>query len=103
MTLGMTFDSFRLPRKSVFRHPVDPPPRTALLAACFRQTMFPARSPSRFFPQGWSEEAIAFAPAAVAATREELLRLAAADRPPAFTHAVIVLETPGQMLSAGER
>ena len=99
----MTFGTFRLQRKSVFRYPMDPAPRTAVLAACFRPTRFQAKSTIRLFPQGWSEEVAAFAPAAVAATREELLGLAAGDRPPAFTHAVIVLESPGQMLSAGDR
>jgi hypothetical protein len=99
----MTFD-FRLTRKSVFRYPLDPAPRTAVLAACFRQAWFPARSSIRVFPHGWSEEVAAFAPAAVAANRGQLLGLAALDRPPIFTHAVIVLESPGDApLSNGER
>jgi len=100
----MTFERFRLTQKSAFRYPVDPAPRTAVLAACFRQTRFPAKSPIRVFPHGWSEEVAAFAPAAVAAERGQLLALAALDRPPAFTHAVIVLESPGDApLSDGER
>ena len=99
----MTFD-VRLTRKSAFRYPLDPVPRTAVLAACFRQGLFPARSAIRMFPRGWSEEAAAFAPAAVAGNREQLFGLAAADRPPVFTHAVIVLESPGEaQLSADER
>jgi len=99
----------RLPfrRKSVFRYPMEPAPRTAVLAACFRQPMLPMLRPNypvRVFPQGWSEEVSAFAPAAVAAPREQLLGLAAAERPPAFTHAVIALESPGDpLLSAVER
>jgi hypothetical protein len=99
----MTFN-FRLTRKSVFRYPLDPAPRTAVLAACFRQARFPAKCPIRVFPHGWSEEVAAFAPAAVAANREQLLGLSALERPPAFTHAVIVLESPGDApLSIGER
>ena len=100
----MIFDRFRLTRKSVFRYPMDPAPRTAVLAACFRQARFPAKSPIRVFPRGWSEEVAAFAPAALASTREQLFGLAAAERPPSLTHAVIVLESPGDgLLSAGER
>ena len=100
----MTFDRFPFKRKSVFRYPLDPAPRTAVLAACFRQAWHPARSAIRMFPHGWSAEVAAFAPAAVAANREQLFGLAAADRPPEFTHAVIVLESPGEaQLSADER
>jgi len=96
--------AFRLTRKSVFRYPLDPAPRTAVLAACFRQARFPARSPIRVFPHGWSEEVSAFAPAAVAASREQLFGLAAVDRPPVFSHALIVLDSPGDApLSMGER
>ena len=69
----MTFDIFRLTRKSVFRYPMDPAPRTAVLAACFRQPRFRPNDPVRVFPQGWSEEVAAFAPAAIAAPREQLL------------------------------
>ena len=40
----------------------------------------------------------------MASTREQLFGLAAVDRPAALTHAVIVLEHPGDaLLSAGER
>ena len=103
MTLGMTFGSFRLQRKFAFRYPVDPAPRTAVLAGCFRATGFLAKSPIRIFAQGWSEEVTVFAPGALAATREELMSLAGAQPPPVLTHAVIVLERPGQMLPAGDR
>jgi hypothetical protein len=96
--------TFPFTRKSVFRYPVDPAPRTAVLAACFRQARFPAKSPIRVFPHGWSEEVAAFAPGAVAANREQLFGLAALERPPALTHSVIVLESPGDApLSNGER
>jgi hypothetical protein len=100
----MTFSSFRLRPKSVFRYPMDPAPRTAVLAACFRQPRLRPGYPVRVFPQGWSEEVSAFAPAAIAAPREQLLRLAAGDRPPALTHAAIALESPGDpLLSVAER
>jgi hypothetical protein len=100
----MTFDALRLRRKSVFRYPMDPAPRTAVLAACFRQPRLRPNYPVRVFPAGWSEEVSAFAPAAIAAPREQLLGLAAIDRPPVVTHAVIALENPGDpMLSAYER
>jgi hypothetical protein len=100
----MTFNGFPFTRNSVFRYPMDPAPRTAVLAACFRQAWFPAKSPIRVFPHGWSEEVAAFAPAAVAANCEQLFGLAAADRPPLFTHAVIVLDSPGDPpLSNGDR
>jgi hypothetical protein len=100
----MTFDTFRLGRKSVFRHPMDPAPRTAVLAACFRQSRLRPNYPVRVFPRGWSEEVSAFAPAAIAAPREQLLGLAAVDQPPVVTHAVIALESRADpMLSRAER
>jgi len=98
----MTFDKFLFKRKSVFRYPLDPAPRTAVLAACFRQARFPASSAIRMFPNGWSEEVALFAPGAVAANRERLFGLAAVARPPVFTHAVIVLESPGDAQLTGE-
>jgi hypothetical protein len=83
---------------------MDPAPRTAVLAACFRQPRMWPNHPVRVFPQGWSEEVSAFAPAAIAAPRDQLLGLAAVDKPPVFTHAVIALENPGDpLLSAAER
>jgi hypothetical protein len=55
------------------------------------------------FPDGWSDAAAAFLPAALAATREQLLKLASAD-PPVLTHALIVVHAPGgALLSAAER
>ena len=102
--VNKTLDTFRLRRKSVFRYPIDPAPRTAVLAACFRQPRLRPNYPVRVFPQGWSEEVSAFSPAAVAAPREQLFGLAAAARPPVFTHAVIAFESPGDpMLSVAER
>jgi len=95
--------TFRLRRKSVFRYPMDPAPRTAVLAACFRQPRFRPNYPVRVFPEGWSDEVAVFAPAAIAAPREQLLGLAA-DRPPQLTHAVIALASPGDpILSIDQR
>jgi hypothetical protein len=100
----MTFDRFRIHRKSVFRYPMDPAPRTAVLAARFRQPRFRPNYPVRVFPDGWSEEVSAFAPAAIAASREQLLDLASAERPPVLTHAIIALASPGDpILSMAER
>jgi hypothetical protein len=102
--VNKTLDTFRLRRKSVFRYPMDPAPRTAVLAACFRQPKFRPNNPIRVFPGGWSEEASAFAPAAIAAPRQQLLGLAAAPHPPTLTHAVIALESRGNPpLSTVER
>ena len=96
-------DAFRIRRKSVFRYPMDPAPRTAVLAACFRQPRFRPNYPVRVFPEGWSEEVAKFAPAALAASREQLLGLAA-GQPPRLTHAVIALESRGDpLLSPAER
>ena len=105
MTLvNKTLDTLRLRRKYVFRYPMDPAPRTAVLAACFRQPRLRLNDPVRVFPRGWSEEVSAFAPAAMAAPREQLLGLAAADRRPSLTHAVIALAGPGDpILSMAER
>jgi hypothetical protein len=96
--------TFRLSRKSVFRYPMDPAPRTAVLAACFRQPRLRPNCPVRVFPHGWSEEVSAFAPAAIAAPREQLWGLAVADQPPMLTHAVIALQSRGDpLLSTAER
>jgi hypothetical protein len=100
----MTLDTFRPRRKSVFRYPMDPVPRTAVLAACFRQPRFRPNDPVRVFPGGWSEEVAVFAPAALAATREQLLKLMTAEPPPVLSHAVIVLASPGgALLSTSDR
>jgi hypothetical protein len=96
--------NLRLQRRSAFRYPMDPAPRTAVLAACFRQTRLRPNYPVRVFPQGWSEEVSAFAPAAIVASPEQLLGLAAIDRPPVLTHGLVALGSPGHpMLSAVER
>ena len=100
----MAFDTFRFRRKAAFRYPMDPAPRTAVLAACFRQPRLRPNYPVRVFPDGWSEQVSAFAPEAIAAPREQLLDLASVDKPPVFTRALIALEHPGDpMLSMEER
>jgi hypothetical protein len=48
------------------------------------------------FPHGWTEDAAAFMPAAVAGTFEQLRALSGADAA-SLTHAVIVLWRPGQL------
>jgi len=79
----------------MFRYPLEAVPRTAVLSACFRQARLRLNYPVRVFPQGWSAEASAFGPSAIAAPLEHLLRLASSDRPPVLSHAVIVLANPG--------
>jgi len=101
MTLVISaLNTLRLRRKSVFRYPLDPVPRTAVLAACFRQPRFRPNYPIQVFPEGWSAEVSAFAPAAIAAPREQLLSLAASDQPPILTHSLIALEHRGDPLLA---
>jgi len=86
-----------------FRYPIDPSPRTAVLVDWFGKRRFGwFRSTTRVFARGWSSQAASFAPAAIAATREQLLELA--GTPPAVTHALIVLERKGDpMLSDTDR
>ncbi len=89
----------------VFEYPIPPAPRTAVLVPWFNQKRFDRNrfdkskfgksgQPVRVFADGWSPEAVAFAPAAVAATLEQLCPL---DRQaiPSLTHALIVLCRPG--------
>ena len=76
----MTLESLRPRRKSVFRYPMNPVPRTAVLAGFFRQPGFRPNDRVRVFPGGWSEEVAAFAPAAIAATRPGGPLLSASDR-----------------------
>lgn len=61
----------------------------------FAEPLFGSRSSVRTFP-GWNAQAVAFAPAAIAATRTQFLTLA--GTPPRLTHAVIVLARPHDML-----
>jgi len=75
-------------------YPVHPAPRTAVLVPWFNESVLTNR-PVRVFPHGWSVDAAAFAPAAVAGTLEQLNALAR-DGIPSLTHAVIILSRPEQ-------
>jgi hypothetical protein len=69
---------------AVFVNPLDPPPRTAILAPRFRSTRT-----TRVFPNGWDNEVARFSPGAIAGTFDQLL--AAADAGVQLTHAVVCL------------
>lgn len=75
-------------RKATLVYPIGKPPRTAVLGAWFR-----AKDPVRVFPQGWTAEAAAYAPQAIAATRRQLIELA--PYAPPVTHALIVIARQG--------
>lgn len=75
-------------------YPVHPAPRTAVLVPWFYESVLTNR-PFRVFPHGWSADAAAFAPAAVAGTLEQLTGLAR-EGIPSLTHSVIVLARPEQ-------
>lgn len=80
-----------------FVHPLLSAPKTMILAPGFRETRT-----TRVFAQGWCEEAARFGPSAVAATFDELRRLA--QKGVEFRHAVIVLRYgPGSFLSDDQR
>ena len=73
-------------------YPVHPAPRTAVLVPWFNESVLTNR-PVRVFPHGWSVDAAAFAPAAVAGTLEQMNALAR-DGIPSLTHAVIIVSRP---------
>ena len=75
-------------------YPVHPAPRTAVLVPWFNESVLTNRL-VRVFPHGWSVEAAAFAPAAVAGTLEQLNALAR-EGIPSLTHSIIVLAQPEQ-------
>ena len=54
-----------------FVHPMDPAPRTAILARGFQDT-----KAARAFPRGWDEQVARFKPQSIAAPVDELRRLA---------------------------
>ena len=82
--------TFPLPlRKAAFVYPLGRPPRTAVLGPWFRNKGILTNDPVRVFPTGWSAEAAAYAPQAIAATRQQLLDLA--PHAPAITHALIAI------------
>ncbi|HTW64060.1 MAG TPA: hypothetical protein VME17_05560 [Bryobacteraceae bacterium] len=74
---------------AVFVHPIDPAPRTAILARGFRETKL-----TRIFPQGWSEQAARFAPASVAGPREHVFQAARAGV--RVEHSVVLFTHPGE-------
>ena len=75
-------------------YPVHPVPCTAVLVPWFQEGVL-ANRPVRIFPHGWSADAAAFAPAAVAGTFEQLNALARAGIP-SLTHSIIILWQPEQ-------
>jgi hypothetical protein len=87
----------RRPSGATFVHPIDPAPRTAVLAAGFRETKL-----TRAFPQGWNERAARFSPASVAGPWEQVSQFARAGG--RVEHSIVVFTYPGQPgLSAVER
>jgi hypothetical protein len=85
---------FRKGRKDPFVYPVPPAPRTAVLVPWFQERVL-ANRPVRVFPHGWSTDAAAFGPAAVAGTLQQLQALAR-EGIPSLTHSIIVLWQPEQ-------
>ena len=71
-----------------FVHPIDPAPRTAILAGGFRETRL-----VRTFPQGWNERARRFRPGSIAGPLDQLKRLAREEWP--LEQAVIVFTYAG--------
>jgi hypothetical protein len=78
--------------KAVLVYPVPPAPPTAVLQPWFR-----ARGLVRIFPEGWSAQAAAFAPAAIAGTWPQLEALLP-EYIASLTHSIIVLATPADIL-----
>ncbi|MBZ5608847.1 MAG: hypothetical protein LAP38_11345 [Acidobacteriia bacterium] len=74
---------------ATFVHPMDPAPRTAVLARGFRGS-----KQVRVFAQGWDSQAARFQPASIAAPFDELVRLAKLDL--RLEHSVIVFTYEGQ-------
>jgi hypothetical protein len=72
-----------------FIHPMDPAPRTAILARGFQET-----STVRVFPYGWNERAERFHPTSLAGPPEQLRRLALKHF--RLEHAVIVFTYEGE-------
>jgi len=89
-------------RKAGFQYPLGDAPKTAVLVPWFAEHLaFRGRASVRSFP-GWTVEAAAFAPAAIAASRSQLRALAV--DPPKLTHALIALSRPKEvLLTAADR
>ncbi len=77
-------------RKRALVYPIRRPPKTAVLVPWFRSI-----GPVQVFRDGWSEEAAAFAPCAIAATLAQLDALAPSEIPP-LSHALIALTRPAE-------
>jgi hypothetical protein len=89
---------FQRPDKgALFVHPMDPAPRTAILAPGFQPT-----KTARVFPRGWCELAARFQPQSIAASLVDLRRLAAQGL--RLEHAVIAFTFEGEDgLSSADR
>jgi hypothetical protein len=72
-----------------FIHPMDPEPRTAILAGGFQET-----KDVRVFPRGWNESAERFQPASIAGPPGELRKLS--RRAVSLENSLIVLTYEGQ-------
>jgi hypothetical protein len=80
-----------------FIHPVDPAPRTAVLAAGFQETRL-----VRVFPLGWNGRAARFSRTSVAGPLAQMMRVARAGW--RVEHSIVVFTYPGERaLSARER
>ena len=79
----------RREKGATFLHPMEPMPRTAILAAGFQETKL-----VRVFAEGWCREAEAFRPASLAGPVERLRRVARLGV--RLTHAVVVFTYDGQ-------
>lgn len=78
----------RSSKGATFVHPIDPTPRTAILAAGFRETKL-----VRMFPQGWNDRAKRFDPCSIAGPLERLRSLARDGWP--LVQAVVVFTYDG--------
>jgi hypothetical protein len=72
-----------------FVHPMDPMPRTAILAPGFQETKL-----TRVFPAGWNEAADRFQPTSIAGPPDQLRRLARDGVQP--QHSVVAFSYDGQ-------
>jgi hypothetical protein len=89
---------FQRPDNSArFVHPMDPAPRTAILAPGFQPSKM-----TRVFPRGWDEVTARFQPQSIAAPLEELRRLASQGL--RLEHAVVAFTYEGEEgLSSADR
>lgn len=74
---------------ALFVHPMTPMPRTAILVPGFRESKL-----ARVFPAGWNEAADRFQPTSIAATPDQLRRLARQGIQP--QHSVVAFSYDGQ-------